>query len=124
MERDSECGSSRCPLSKLENLLDLSRYWLDVEWDLESAARSCTIVNGMTTHDLGSRAKLWRRILCTLSFFDSTLSNLTLLCSVVFRKTHARFPVDRRSLHLRYYIPDAPNFPSTSTSSSIAVECH
>ena len=62
--------------------------------------------------------------MCTLSFFNSTLSNLTLLCSVVFRKTHARFRVDCRSLRLRYYIPDAPNFLSTSTSSSITVECH
>ena len=58
IERDSRCGSSRCPLSKLVNLLNLSRSWLDVEWDLESAARSCTAVNGMTTHGLGSRAKL------------------------------------------------------------------
>ena len=62
--------------------------------------------------------------MCTLRFFDSTLSNLTLLCSVVFRKTHARFRVDRRSLRLRYYILEAPNFLSTSTPSSITVERH
>ena len=30
-----------------------------------------------------------------MSSFDSTLSNLTLLCSVVFRKTHARFRCNR-----------------------------
>ena len=36
-----------------------------------------------------------------MSFFDSTLSNLTHLCSVVFGKTHATFRVDRRSLRLR-----------------------
>ena len=36
----------------------------------------------------------------------------------------SRFRVDCQSLHLRYYIPDGPNFLSTSTSSSIAVECH
>ena len=29
-------------------------------------------------------SKALERILCTLSFFDATLSNLTLLCSVVF----------------------------------------
>ena len=39
-------------------LLDLSRSWLHVEWDLKSAARSCTVLNGMTTHGLGRRAKL------------------------------------------------------------------
>ena len=37
---------SRCPVSKPENLLDLSRSWLDVEWDLKTAARSCTVVGG------------------------------------------------------------------------------
>ena len=62
--------------------------------------------------------------MCTLSFFESTLNNLTLLCSVVFGKTHARFRVDHRSLRLRYYIPDGPNFLSTSTSSSITVGRH
>ena len=62
--------------------------------------------------------------MCTLSSFDSTLSNLTLLCSVVFRKTHARFRVDPRSLRLWYYIPDAPNLLSTSAFSSITVERH
>ena len=64
------------------------------------------------------------RILCTLRFIDSTLSNLTSLCSVVFRKTHARFRVDCHSLRLRYYIPHAPNFLSTPTSPSITVKCH
>ena len=54
----------------------------------------------------------------------STLGILSPLCSVVFRKTHARFRVDRRSLRLRYYIRHAPNFLSTSTFSSITVECH
>ena len=54
-----------------------------------------------------------------MSFFDSTPSNLTPLCSVVFRKTHAGFQVDHWSLHLRYYFPDTPTFLSTSASLSI-----
>ena len=37
---------------------DLSRFWLDVEWELKSVARSCTAVNAMTTHGIGSRVKL------------------------------------------------------------------
>ena len=58
LERDSQCGNSQCRPSKLETPLDLLRFWLDVEWDLKSAAHSCTAVNGMTTHGLGSRVKL------------------------------------------------------------------
>ena len=46
------------PPVKTEDLLDLSRSWLLVECDLKSAARSRTVLNGMTTHGLGSRAKL------------------------------------------------------------------
>ena len=62
--------------------------------------------------------------MCTLSSLNSTLSNPTPLCSVVFRKTLAGFRVDHQSLRLRYYFPEAPNFLSTSTFSSITVESH
>ena len=62
--------------------------------------------------------------MCTLSSFDSTLSNLTRLCSVVFRKTFAGFQVNHWSLRLRYYFPDTLNFLSTSAFSSITIERH
>ena len=62
-----------------------------------------------------------------MSFFDSTPSNLTFLCSVILRKTDARFRVDCRSLRLRYCVPDAPNFsrpppPRASPSDVIDVD--
>ena len=110
-------------MSRVGFPLDLLRFWLDVEWDLKSAARSCTAVNGITTHGLGSRVKLYRRIQCTLSSFDSILSNLTSL-QREFSKTHAGLQVDYWSLSLRFYSPDIPNFLSNSAFSSITVECH
>ena len=67
------------------------------------------------------------RTQCTLSSFDSTLSNFTSL-QREFLKTHAWVQIDCRSLrdtfNLRLCHPGMPNFLSTSILLSISAERH
>ena len=60
---------------------------------------------------------------CTLSSFDSTLSNPTSL-QRGFSETRAGFQVEHWTLHLRFYSLVTPSFLSTSTLSSITMEHH
>ena len=74
-----------------------------------------------------NRVKLQRRIQCTLSSFDSTLSNFTSF-SREFFKPHSSLQIDRWSFRdtvdLQFPHPDIPDFLSTSTPSSITAEHH
>ena len=81
----------------------------------------------MMTRGVGNELKLLRRIQCTLSFFEPTLSNFGRL-QREFSKTHVRVQIHRWGFRDTFYLqccqPSILEFLSTPTLWSVCIERH